>query len=33
MKLVKSIGDTYWGHKGIRIKIGHVMRENNFAGE
>jgi hypothetical protein len=25
MKLVKSIGDTYWGHKGIRIKIGHKI--------
>lgn len=33
MKIVKSIGDTYWGYKGIRVKIGHVLRENNFAGE
>lgn len=32
MKLVKSIGDTYWSHKGVRHKIGHVLKEQDFAG-
>ncbi|XP_076082164.1 uncharacterized protein LOC143052889 isoform X2 [Mytilus galloprovincialis] len=31
MKLVKSIGDTYWSHKGVRHKIGHVLKEQDFA--
>ncbi|XP_071141109.1 uncharacterized protein [Mytilus edulis] len=31
MKLVKSIGDTYWSHKSVRHKIGHVLKEQDFA--
>ncbi|XP_063437070.1 uncharacterized protein LOC134718461 [Mytilus trossulus] len=31
MKLVKSIGDTYWSHKSVRHKIGHVLKEHDFA--
>ena len=32
MKILKSIGDTYWSYRAIRKKMGDVLTEEGFAG-
>ena len=32
MKIMKSIGDTYWNYKGHRGKIGDILADEGFPG-
>lgn len=32
MKILKSIGDTYWSYRGFWVKIGDTLADEGFAG-
>lgn len=32
MKILKSIGDTYWSYRASRVKIGNTLADEGFAG-
>lgn len=33
MRLIKSIGDTYWSYRSLRKKIGDILADSGFAGK
>lgn len=33
MKILKSIGDTYWSYRGFWVKIGDTLADEGFAGK